>query len=226
LGYGVSRVAESSGFAGFNRSADIGEENERVMRLLGKLVVNGAKIGFTLATVSLFEDVIAGAVGVEAARQLEEMTEPAREEMKAKLASAGINIASGFAPGFLGKTLVMKIIGKQIVKKAGKEIATTAAAKTFIRKASTAAATSASGVGAILSAYGMMGMLQRMSRASERLKSTYPGLYKVLKKQDLDMMWLFVEPYLPKIKELVTQAFLDLASGSFRAPGSTPEDEE
>lgn len=226
LGHGVSRVAESSGFAGFNRSADIGEENERVKMLLGDVISKGAKVGYTAATVSIFEDVIAGIVGVETARQLEEMSEPAQEKIKANLASISINIASGLAPAMLGKSLVMKVIGKQIVKKAGQEIATSAAAKTFIRKASTAAATSASGIGALLSAYGMLGLFQRMSRASERLKASYPKLYKTLRKQNLDMMWVFVEPYLPKIKEIVAETLKELAEDMFASSGGKEEAEE
>lgn len=211
VGYGVWRVGESINVFDMDRNVEIGMENERLERLLDKLLstVGGAAVagGEALYKHGVFRTISELVVIYETMNYIATL---APEDVKA-LAAKGADKITAAAEDWakkkiaqkVGKSIAKTVIKKSVVRIATNQIAKTAIAKTFTRKMATAVATSETGVGNLITAYGLMGFVQKMSRASQRLKALSPWLHNQAVRADVDLLWVFIEPILEQIKDLV-----------------------
>ncbi len=188
--YGAERTVEGIGLAGFDRSAEIGIENEYLARNLTAL----AKYGLQGPNSPLREIIV---------KILERYYGSFPEVAIRKLAKA-----AGIGGAYVAGRLVLgKKLATTIAVKVAKRIAATTAYKQLAKKLGVSGAAGATGVGAVVSLAMLQGVAQRASKASKRLKSKHPALWKDLRRQKgLDMLFFLVEKPLAKYLNAIEAA--------------------
>jgi LysM repeat protein len=197
--YGGQRIGESWGVTGMDRAAEIGAENERAWNMLVNLVKFGADVDGPLYELVRF--VIEHEVHQTVKNQL---TPKQREKVKA-LAGKTSRKASEYVAGRVIGSAAIKIIVKTIAKRA----ATTALYKRIATQIGVSAGASSTGIGIPVGGTIAMGIMQRASNASRRLRKESPLLYHTLRKHNLDMGYFLVEPVLEQLRSKVQKEVLE-----------------
>lgn len=194
LAYGVERTAQGLNFSNPSRQVAIATENE----LLAKLLADMVKHGINTPKNPLYRVV---------KLILSEYYQHIPEEILKKLAEKlGLKIAY-----YGGRMVIGKKIAEKIALKIAAKVALTAAYKQLAKKIGVSAGASATGVGIPISLLMLQGVVQRASKASQRLKKRQPALWLSMRQSGgLDMIYFIVEkpmqPYIDGIAMAKTNA--------------------
>ncbi|MEF8865099.1 MAG: DUF4157 domain-containing protein [Salinibacter sp.] len=216
VGRGGQRAVESWGLTGFDRTSEIGSENERAWALFKDLVSAGAKVDGPLYNIIKFtvqndiDDTIA-----------EELTREQRTMIERGAAAAGEKAVTHIAGRVLGSTII-----KGILKRIAVKVAATAAYKSLARKVGVSAGAGATGIGIPVTGTIMLGVLQRASNASRELRNNNSELYRQLRQRNLDMGYFLVEPMLPELREQVRLAVREVIADELSATRESQQDEK
>lgn len=220
FGLGAQRIVESWGVTGFDRSAEIGAENERAISLLGDLVKAG-----TSASGPLYQ-----LVRFTAEHELHEIVaDELSEEQKAMIRRHARNVGGEAAQSVveylvgrkIGKTVVKKVITRLVAR-----VAATAAYKQLAKKIGVSTAASSTGIGFPIGATFMMGTLQRASNASRSLRESNPTLYRTLRRRNLDMGYFLVKPIVPELRDQLRDAALQAIAEELAEARESAEERE
>jgi hypothetical protein len=177
LYYGAERTAEGLGVRGWDRTAEIGLENEYLVKLLTAMV----KGVVSDAANPLFRLI---------SKILEKYYDQFPPDVLEKLAKAAA-IGAGY---MAGRMLIGKKLAEVIAVKIATQIAATAAYKQLATKIGVSAAAGSTGVGVVITLVMVQGVGQRASKASQRLRSRNPALWQDLRRlEGLDMLYFLVE---------------------------------
>mgnify|MGYP006284870867 FL=1 len=216
VGYGGQRIVESWGLTGLQRSAEIGAENERAMEMLVNLVKFGADVDGPLY--QLIKIIIKHEIHEVIS---EELTPSQKEKIKSITGEVSRNAAEYIAGRILGSQAV-KLIAKTIATRA----ATTALYKRVATQIGVSAGSSSTGIGIPVGATIAMGVVQRASNASRRLREENPMLYRELRKHNLDMGYFLVEPVLGNLKAKIRKEVIDFIEEETSQTDKPPQEKE
>lgn len=190
LYYGVGRTAEGLGVSGWDRSREIGFENEYLVKNLVKMV----KGGITARDSPLYKII---------STILEAYFEKFPEEALKKVAQQALGAGAYMA----GRMVIGKMLAQKIAVEILTRLAATTAFKQFAAKLGVSAAAGSTGVGIIITLVMVQGVGQRASHASKRLRQHSPALWQDLRRQEgLDMLYFLVEEPMAKHMELIRLA--------------------
>lgn len=188
---GAHRTAESYGLNGSARVGQIGAENEYLAKNLYATITKGP----TLVTSPL---------GKTIHKILEHSYAKLPEEVVRDLAIKAGVIGGGYIGGraIIGTKLAKAIASKVVVR-----VAKSAGFKALAKRLGIAAGTSATLVGIPIGLLMGMGVAQRSSRASMRLRGSHPELFQELRReQGLDMLYFLVEKPMKPHLDAITAA--------------------
>lgn len=190
LYYGAERTAEGLGVSGWDRTAQIGFENEYLVNHLLNLV----KSAPTAAENPLFK-----LITTILKRYYDKFPDDALQK---------IAKAAGIGGGYMaGRMIIGKAIAEKIALRIAAQIAATAAYRQFAQKIGVSAAAGSTGVGAVITLVMLQGVAQRASKASQRLKARNIQLWNDLRNQQgLDMLYFLVEAPLAQYMDAIDLA--------------------
>jgi hypothetical protein len=190
LYYGAERTAQGLGASGWDRTAEIGAENEY---LVGHLIalVRSAPNAPNNPLYRLITTILKA--------YYDQFPEDALQKV-AKAAGIG-------GAYMVGRMVIGKALAEKIALRIAAQIAATAAYRQFATKIGVSAAAGSTGVGAVITLVMVQGVAQRASKASQRLKARNVSLWNDLRRQQgLDMLFFLVEAPLAKYMDAIDLA--------------------
>mgnify|MGYP001059523590 FL=1 len=187
---GIERSAEGLGVRGSERIAQIGREND----LLVKLITDLFRYGVTAAESPLYKII---------SKILLKYYSSFPEEALRKLAK-GAAIGGAYTAG---RMVIGKALATAIAKRIAQKIALSAAYKQISKKLGVSAGAGATGIGIPITLLMIQGVAQRSSDASMRLKALDPQLHRELRAANgLDMLYFLVEKPMQKHMKAIVAA--------------------
>ena len=98
-----------------------------------------------------------------------------------------------------------RVLGSTAVKAIARKLLTTAAVSQALKRCGVAAASASTGVGIAVTVAMVAGLAEKMQAGSKSLKGSHPAVYQKLRPQDLDLLWVFIEPELPRMQQIVNR---------------------
>jgi hypothetical protein len=187
---GAERTAEGLGARGWDRTGEIGLENEYLVRHLTELV----KSPVTMRNNPLYKLITT---------ILERYYQEFPDDALAKIAKAA-SIGGGY---MAGRMLIGKALAEKIAVVLATKIAATAAFRQLATKLGVSAAAGSTGIGVVITLVMLQGVGQRASKASQRLQARNPQLWSELRRQNgLDMIFFLVEQPLANYMDAIELA--------------------
>lgn len=184
LGRGAKRAAKGLRFWDPDALVKMHEENASAARLFGRLVSKPK------ATITKALSGVAGGLITFAALP-DSLKDKATNKFK-----------KDAAPRII-ETVVAKMVGKALAQKAFVAIATrileTAVVQRLLAKLGVSFVAAKTGVGAPLAVFSSLGILEKAANAADRLRASYPDVYRELAADDLHLLWFIIEPHIPAI---------------------------